>query len=129
MIYNEVKKALEAVFSFVNNALKVYISGSDVHSPVVVELRNQDETVAQEIKADLGHFKTAEVLCKADTATTFTIISSFDGVNEDKTLYQSGVAETEHHQIYTVGAQYLIVKSDAAGAAGDKVTLLVGAKP
>jgi len=99
------------------------------YAPVVAELRNQDETVAQEMKVDLGHRKTAEVLCKADTATTFSVIASFDGVTEDKTLYQSSLAETEHHQVYRVGTRYLIVKSAAAGSAGDKVTLLVGAKP
>lgn len=124
---DKVISALQSIFNFTGDAVDVNIKSSDL-APVIAELRDQDETVAQEMLVDLGTYSTVEVLCKADAATTFTLIISFDGVTEERIIYQSSIAETEHCSTYSVGAQYLIVKSAAAGVAGNKVTLLVGAK-
>jgi len=101
---------------------------SEIKNPITGELRNQDLTVAQELVVDLEGKSVLEVVCKADAATTFTVILSFDGTTEDYTLYQSPSPETTYRNVWTVGARYVKVKSAAAGSAGDKVSLLVSGK-
>ena len=96
--------------------------------PKKAELYDADETVEQSISLDIGGFKTVEVYCSATTATTFTVELSWDNTHWI-TYYSSASAETSYHDVFTTTAQYVRVKSASAGASGDTVTLIIGAKP
>jgi len=86
-----------------------------------------DETIAQEITLDVGNRVQAECLMIATTATIFYVDVSDDGTNWVN-VYTSSVAETEKRYATPMGARFIRVRSDAAGAAGDLVSLFISAK-
>ena len=114
----------------------VTISDSEIQVPVDIqsvlpkkaELYGADETSDQTISLNIGGFKLVEVVCEADTATTFTVEYSFDN-NHWFTYYSSASDETSYNDVFWTGAQYIRVSSASAGGAGDTVSLVVGAKP
>jgi len=119
-----------------NNLLRTKIAGSEIQIPIGLqsvlpkkaELYGADETVAQSISLDVGGFKLVEVYCVADAATTFTVQFSWDNTHWF-TYYTSPAAETKYSDVFWTAAQYIKVSSAAAGAAGNKVSLVIGAKP
>jgi len=119
-----------------DNFLRAAIAGSEIQVPVDLqsvlpkkaELYSADETVDQTVTLDIGGFKLVEVVCEADAATTFTVEYSFDN-SHWFTYYSSASAETSYNDVFWTAAQYIRVRSSAAGASGDKVRLVVGAKP
>jgi len=88
---------------------------------------NLDETAAQTITLDTKGHKLLEVYCRASTATTFRLDVSNDNVTwiTDYTVWSTVtvVKATEWN-----GFRYTRLKSDAAGAAGDTVDLVLAAK-
>ena len=114
----------------------VTISDSEIQVPADIqsvlpksaELYDADETSAQSISLDIGGFKLVEVVCEADTATTFTVEYSFDN-SHWFTYYSSASAETSYNDVFWTGAQYIKVSSAANGSSGDTVSLAIGAKP
>jgi len=86
-----------------------------------------DETVAQEITLDTKGHKLLEVYAKAAAATTFRLDVSPDNTTwiTDYTIWSS---VTEIKETLWNGFRYVKLKSDAAGASGDKVDLFLAAK-
>lgn len=119
-----------------NNNVKVDIANAETTVPVSLqstsekkaELYNADETVAQSVTLDIGGYKFVEVYAEATSPTTFTVEFSFDNVHWF-TRYQSANAETKYNDVFMTGARYIRLSSAPAGAAGDTVTLVIGAKP
>jgi hypothetical protein len=94
---------------------------------VYEQLINADETVAQSVTLDTKGHKLLEVWAEAAAATTFTLEFSNDGTNW-VTYYTSPAAETEYKNTLWNGFRYARLKSAAAGATGDTVTLILSAK-
>ena len=119
-----------------NNFLRQTIAGSEIQVPTDLqsilpkkaELYEADETSAQSVILDVGGFKLVEVQASADTATTFTVEYSWDN-SHWFTYYSSPSAETSYNDVFWTGAQYIRLSSAAAGSSGDKVSLVIGAKP
>lgn len=86
-----------------------------------------DETVDQEVTLDTKHHRVVDIYAKATAATTFTVDLSNDGTNWVN-YYTSEAAETEYKDTIITGFRYIRLKSAAAGASGDKVTLILCAK-
>jgi hypothetical protein len=93
---------------------------------VEAKLYAEDETVAQEITLDTEGRSTLEVFALADAATIIRLDVSVDGstwiVN-----FHSWAGVTIVKEGYLNAYRFVRLKSDAAGAAGDKVTLMLTA--
>jgi len=94
---------------------------------VYTQAFNLDETTAQAITLDTRGHGLLEVYCRASVATTFRLDVSNDNVTwiTDYTVWSAVtvVRATEWN-----GFRYTRLKSDAAGAAGDTVDLVLAAK-
>lgn len=109
----------------INTSLSNIWSNKD--NPVSAISTSLDETSAQSLSLDTYGRKTLEVYGTASTATTFYVDVSPNNsywIN----IYTSSAAETSHHGQYTIGFRYARIRSAAAGAAGDTVDLVIGAK-
>jgi len=86
-----------------------------------------DETAAQSISLDSKGKRLLELYGRASTATTFRLDVSPDNTYwiTDYKLYS---AVTEAKDTMWNGFRYLRLRSDAAGAAGDTVDLVLSAK-
>jgi hypothetical protein len=91
------------------------------------QLIGADETVAQSITLDTKEKKLLEVYAKADASTTFHLDVSTDNTNWVND-YKTYSAVTEVKDTLWNGFQYARLRSDAAGVAGNKVTLILSAK-
>lgn len=119
-----------------SNFLRIAVASSEIQVPVDIqnilprksELYGADETVAQSIQLDIGGFKTVEILARASAPTTFRVEFSFDGATWF-TYYSSPTSETFYNDVIVTSAGYIRLSSDAAGAAGDTVDLIISAKP
>ena len=120
-----------------NGNISVSIEEAGIQVPVDVQsflvnrykqLWNADETAAQSITLDTEGCKLLEVYAKASTATTFHLDVSCDNSNwiED---YMTWSSVTEVKETLWCGFRYVRLRSDAAGASGDTVTLILSAKP
>ena len=96
-------------------------------SSYAATLYGADLTAPQSIELNTGGRRLLEVYASASTATTFHLDVSPDNTNwiEDYKVY-SGVSEVK--DTLWNGFQYVRLRSDAAGAAGDTVTLILSAK-
>jgi len=120
----------------VDNILKVLVEKATITVPVDLqailekktELYGADETADQSIELDTGGYKTVEFQAKATVATTFKVEYSFDGAKW-YTYYSSPSPETEYNDVVYTAARYFRLSSTAAGATGDTVDLIIGAKP
>jgi len=96
---------------------------------VYSQLVDADETSAQSITLDTKGHKMLEVYAEATAATTFTLEFSHDNANWI-TFYSSPSPETSYGGDQTLwnGYRYARLRSAAAGASGDTVSLYLGAK-
>ena len=98
---------------------------------VYSQLWGADETLAQSEALDTkGHGKAVSIYAHATAATTFTVDVSMDNTNWVN-FYTSGATETDYSGALTDAYRafrYVKISSAAAGAAGDTVTLIFGAK-
>ena len=85
-----------------------------------------DLTVAQEITLDTEGRHTLEVLAMADAATTIRLDVSVDNSTWIMNFH-SWVGVTMVKEGYLNAYRFVRLKSDAAGSAGDKVTLMLTA--
>ena len=106
----------------------VYARILDVQQNVYSQLIGADETVAQSITLDVSGRTLLDIYSKADTATTFRLDCSNDNTNWI-TDYLTWAAVTEVKETHTNAFRYLRLKSDAAGVAGNLISLyLTGAR-
>ena len=91
------------------------------------QLIGANETVAQSVTLDTKEKKLLEVYAKADASTTFHLDVSTDNTNwiNDVKTYSGVTLATD---TLWNGFQYVRLRSDAAGVAGNKVTLILTAK-
>jgi len=117
--------------------IKVSIAEAAIQTPVDVQsvlankfqqLINADETVAQSITLDTEGCKLLEVYATAAASTTFHLDVSNDNTNWF-TDYKTYSAVTSVKDTLWNGFRYVKLRSDAAGSAGNKVTLSLAAKP
>jgi len=106
----------------VKEALLRKILQEEIASNVYTVSRGLDLTVAQSITLDTKGRSVIEVWALATAATTFHLDVSEDGVTwiDDWITYS---AVTEVKEGYFNGWRYLRLRSDAAGVAGDTVSL------
>ena len=112
--------------SVVANPPNLDIRLSTTYYPVYSQTIGADETIAQSITLDTGGKILLEVYAKADASTTFHLDVSTDNTNwilDYKTYTGTLVQDTLWN-----GFQYVRLRSDAAGVAGNKVTLILSAK-
>jgi len=112
---------LEADVEAINSKL------NDIGGHAYNQLIDADETAAQEITLDTKGLKLLEVYAVATTATNFYLDVSNDNTNWIEGYY-SWSNVTEVKETYWNGFRYVKLRSDAAGASGDKVTLILSAK-
>lgn len=91
------------------------------------ELYSADETAAQMVFEDFGSVGklTVEVFAKADVATNFYLEASTDNSHWFSIEGVTGV--TDWHTGYLNSVEYVRLRSDAAGAPGNKVSLILSA--
>jgi len=111
---------------YVREAYSEYIASSAVKT-VYSYIVNADETAAQSITLDIGDRRTLSVYAKSTAPTTFHLDVSADGNVwfEDAVVWRNTTFASD--VVYTA-FRYIRLRSDAAGASGDKVTLAVSAK-
>jgi hypothetical protein len=93
---------------------------------VEAALYSADETVAQSVTLDTEGRPTLEVFALADAATTFKLDVSVDGtmwINN----FQVWSSVTSVKAGYLNAYRFVRLRSDAAGSAGNKVTLILTA--
>ena len=98
------------------------LDGSSVYSQLI----DADETSDQQIELDKKGKRVLSVYAKATTATTFTLEFSNDNTNWF-IYYQSASSEDEYKENILTSHRYWRLKSLAAGAAGDTVSLIISA--
>lgn len=98
----------------------------EVQKNVYEQLLDADETVAQSITLDTGGRTLLDIYAKAAATTTFRLDCSNDNTNWI-TDYLTWANVTEVKETYNNAFRYIKLKSDAAGAAGDKVSLYLTA--
>lgn len=108
-----------------NSAIQV---PSDIQSilPKSQEVYGADLTVQQQIKLEVSGFKFIELQVEADTATDITVEYSWD----DATYYEQTSTNTaSYNETFQSAAQWVRLTTAGAGAGGDLVDLIIGAKP
>jgi len=127
------KVATESTLSSILSQLDITLSSlrdallAEEH--VYSQLINADETAAQSITLDTKGHKMLEVYASATAATTFTLEVSHDNTNWIP-VYTSPSPETTYggDRTFWNGYRYARLSSATAGAAGDTVSLYLGAK-
>ena len=94
----------------------------EVQQNVYSQLIGADETVAQSITLDVAGRTLLDIYASAGVAATFRLDVSNDNTNWISD-YLTWAAVTEVKETHTNAFRYLRLKSDAAGAAGDLVSL------
>jgi len=94
----------------------------EVQQNVYSQLIGADETVAQSITLDVAGRTLLDIYASASVAATFRLDVSNDNTNWISD-YLTWAAVTEVKETHTNAFRYLRLKSDAAGAAGDLVSL------
>lgn len=96
---------------------------------VIVEaVYGADLTKPQSVAIDVAGFKLVEAYAESTSPTTFRLEFSFDGKHW-LTYYESPAPELKYNDVILTAARYMRLSSQPAGAAGDKVTLVLAAKP
>ncbi|MDI6815277.1 MAG: hypothetical protein QMC90_04275 [Dehalococcoidales bacterium] len=96
------------------------------HQNVYSQLLGADLTAAQSITLDVAGRTLLNIYALADAATTFRLDVSTDNTNWI-TNYLTWAAVTEVKETHTIAFRYLRLKSDAAGVAGNLVSLYLTA--
>jgi len=104
----------------------VYTRILDVQQNVYSQLIGADETIAQSITLDVSGRTLLDIYGKADTATPFGLDCSNDNTNWI-TDYLTWAAVTEVKETHTNAFRYLRLKSNAAGGAGNLISLYLTA--
>ena len=104
----------------------VYTRILDVQQNVYSQLIGADETIAQSITLDVSGRTLLDIYGKADTATPFGLDCSNDNTNWI-TDYLTWAAATEVKETHTNAFRYLRLKSNAAGGAGNLISLYLTA--
>jgi len=109
------------------STLNVNVVNADMFLPVYAQLIDADETQAQSITLDTGARSIVSVYAKADNATTFHLDGSNDSNNwfTDIMTYNN---TTNVSDVVKTGFRYIILRSDASGVLGNKVTLVLASK-
>jgi hypothetical protein len=96
-------------------------------APVSNYIINADETVAQSITLDTFCRSLVSIFAMADAATTFHLDLSLDNITwfNDVITYSN---TTKVNDVIKTAFRYVRLRSDAAGVAGNKVTLVLAAK-
>ena len=92
------------------------------------ELRDADETVAQELTLDTEGNKLLEIYVKATASTNIYLDVSTDNASWVEG-YDAWLSVTEVKETYWNGFRYVRLRSDPAGASGDTVTMILSSKP
>jgi hypothetical protein len=100
---------------------------SEYFYPGYAQLINADLTAPQTITLDTRGRSLVSIYAKADAATTFHVDVSADGTNWFSDVLTYTNATLVNDTIVT-GFRYVRLRSDAAGVAGNKVTLALSAK-
>ena len=99
---------------------------NNLASPRESHIYDADETVDQEITLDLNGRSALGVYAEASAATTFILEGSVDNSKWFEVKRWENV--TKVNDVFKFAFRYARLKSLAAGASGDKVTLILTAK-
>jgi len=107
--------------------MRIFVPVKVVLTNVNQKLIGADLTKAQEISLATDFRSILDIYAKSDVATTFYLDISVDGTTWYNIASWSGV--TSVIDTYRTGFPYAKLRSDPAGVAGNKVTLILSANP